>query len=152
VKLIVRSIFFCLSLLCIREAEAACNVATTNISFGTYDVFSNPPKDSTGTVSVTCDEAPPPIVTIRIGPSFNAGGFKPRQMRHTTRPDRLNYNLFIDSSMSVIWGDGTGGTSAVSNKVTKNKTWVSTLYGRIPAGQDVSAGTYSETVSVTITW
>jgi spore coat protein U-like protein len=26
------------------------------------------------------------------------------------------------------------------------------MYGRIPAGQDVSAGTYSETVSVTITW
>jgi len=152
VKLIFRSIYFLLFLLCAHGAEAACNVGATNINFGPYDVFSNLPKDSTGTVSVTCDEAPPPIVTIRIGPSFNSGGFKPRQMRHTTRPDRLNYNLFIDSSMSVIWGDGTGGTSTVSNKVTKNKTWVSTLYGRIPAGQDVSAGTYSETVAVTITW
>lgn len=151
-KLIVRSIFFCLFLFCIHKAEAACNVATTNISFGTYDVFSNSPRDSTGTISVDCDEAPPPVVVIRIGPSFGSGGFNPRQMRHTTRSDRLNYNLFIDSSRSVIWGDGTGGTSTVADKVTKNKTWVSTLYGRIPAGQDVSAGTYSETVSVTITW
>jgi spore coat protein U-like protein len=152
VKLAIRSIFFFLILLCVHEAEAACNVSATNINFGIYDVFSNSSKDSTGTVSVDCDEAPPPIVVIRIGPSFGSGGFKPRQMRHTTRPDRLNYNLFIDSSMSVIWGDGTQGTSTVSGKVHKNKPWVTTLYGRIPAGQDVSVGAYSETVSVTITW
>jgi spore coat protein U-like protein len=148
----IRLVFFFIILLSVHRAEAACNVATTNINFGPYDVFSNSPKDSTGTISVDCDEAPPPIVVIRIGPSFTSGGFKPRQMKHTSRPDKLNYNLFIDSAMSVVWGDGTGGTSTVANKVTKNKMWVSTLYGRIPAGQDVSVGTYSETVSVTITW
>lgn len=147
-----RSIFFILSLLFTHEAWAACNVAATNINFGTYDVFSHVPKDSTGSISVDCDEAPPPVVVIRIGPSFGSGGFKPRQMRHTTRPDRLSYNLFIDSSMSVIWGDGTQGTTIVSNKVHKNKPWITSYYGRIPAGQDVSAGTYSETLSVTITW
>jgi spore coat protein U domain-containing protein, fimbrial subunit CupE1/2/3/6 len=152
VNLAIRSVFFFLILLCVRESEAACNVATTNINFGIYDVFSNMPKDSTGSISVNCDEAPPPIVVIRIGPSAGSGGFNPRQMRHTTRPDRLNYNLFIDSSRSVIWGDGTGGGSTVADKVTKNKTWVATLYGQIPAGQDVSVGTYSDTVSVTITW
>jgi spore coat protein U-like protein len=148
----IRSILFFLIFLCFHEAEAACNVATTNINFGSYDVFSNSPKDSTGTISVDCDEAPPAVVVIRIGPSFNSGGFKPRQMRHITRSDRLTYNLFTDSSMSVIWGDGTQGTATVSDKVQKNKPWVSTFYGRIPARQDVSAGTYRETVSVTITW
>jgi spore coat protein U-like protein len=148
----IRAILFSLILLIVHRAEAACNVATTNINFGIYDVFSNMPKDSTGSISVECDEAPPPVVAIRIGPSSGSGGFNPRQMRHTTRPDRLNYNLFIDSSRSVVWGDGTGGGSTVANKVTKNKTWVSTLYGRIPAGQDVSVGTYADTVSVTITW
>lgn len=152
VNLAIRSIFLLFVLTCIHGAEAACNVATTNINFGTYDVFSNSPRDSTGTVSVDCDEAPPPIVVIKIGPSFHSGGFNPRQMRHTTRSDKLNYNLFTDSSMSVIWGDGTRGTATASNKVTKNKLWFTTIYGRIPAGQDVSAGTYSETISVTITW
>lgn len=151
-KLIFRSIFFLLFLLSAHGAEAACNVGATNINFGAYDVFSNLPKDSTGTISVDCDEAPPPIVVIRIGPSFTSGGFKPRQMRHTSRQDRLSYNLFIDSSMSVVWGDGTQGTMIVSNKVHKNKPWITPYYGRIPAGQDVSAGTYSETLSVTITW
>jgi spore coat protein U-like protein len=152
VNLAIRAVFFFLILICVHDSEAACNVATTNINFGIYDVFSNVPKDSTGSISVDCDEAPPPIVVIRIGPSSGSGGFNPRQMRHTTRPDRLNYNLFIDSSRSVIWGDGTGGGSTVADKVTKNKTWVATLYGRMPAGQDVSVGTYSDTVSVTITW
>jgi spore coat protein U-like protein len=148
----LRALFLLFFLFVISEAEAVCNVAATNISFGAYDVFSNTPKDSTGTISVDCDESPPPTVVIRVGPSFNSGGFRPRQMRHTTRPDRLNYNLFTDSSMSVVWGDGTQGTLTVSNKVHKNRPWVATLYGRIPARQDVSVGTYRETVSVTITW
>jgi spore coat protein U-like protein len=152
VNLALRILFLLFFLLFAHEAEAVCNVAATNINFGAYDVFSNTPKDATGTISVDCDEAPPPIVVIRVGPSFNSGGFRPRQMRHTTRPDRLNYNLFADSSMSVVWGDGTQGTSTVSNKVRKNRPWIATLYGRIPARQDVSMGTYRETVSVTITW
>lgn len=75
-------------------------------------------------------------------------------MKHATRPDLLDYNLFTSSSMSAIWGDGTAGTSTViKTKVNKNDhPIVTTVYGRIPAGQDASAGQYSDTLIVTITW
>lgn len=136
------------------EARAACNVAATSVSFGTYDVFSPTPRDSTGSVTVSCDEVPPPNVVIEVGPSAGSGGFNPRQMRHSSRPDRLGYNLFTDSSHSAVWGDGTAGTQTVSlQRVKRQKPpVVTTIYGRIPPGQNVSAGVYTDTVTLTITW
>ena len=134
------------------EAYAACSIATTNINFGTYDVFSITPKDSTGTITVTCGSPPPPHVTITIGSSPNSGGFIPRKLRSSSGTDFLNYNLFTDASMVSVWGDGTSGTSTVPKVVTPGRPVIATVYGRIPAKQNVSVGTYSETLTVTVIW
>lgn len=133
-------------------ARAACHVSATPVAFGSYDVFSSVPLDSTGTISVSCDEVPPADVTVAIGPS-SAGGFLPRRMRSASG-GTLDYNLFTSPSMSTVWGDGTAGTSTVLlRNVKRNKPpVVSTIYGRVPARQDVAAGSYSDTLTVTITW
>lgn len=143
-----------LPLLLAGEARAACNVAATGVSFGAYDVFAPAPLDSTGSVTVSCDEVPPPDVVIEIGPSAGSGGFNPRQMRHSSRPDRLGYNLFTDPSRSAVWGDGTAGTQTVFLKNVKRQKppVVTTIHGRIPPGQNVFAGVYTDTLTVTITW
>lgn len=134
------------------EAGAACTVSATGVGFGAYDVFVASPSDSTGTVTVTCDQAPPVDVVIGIGPSGTSGGFVPRQMRSASSPDRLNYNLFVNAGRSTVWGDGAPGTSTVFLKnVTKNRPAVTTIYGRVPPGQDVSVGSYSDSLTVTIT-
>lgn len=136
------------------EARGVCNVSVTGLSFGPYDSFSAVPLDTTGTVSVTCDEAPPPDVVIAIGPS-SQGGFSPRAMKHAARAERLEYNLFSDPSRSSVWGDGTAGTSTVSlflKNVTKNRPRISTIYGRVFPRQDVPAGSYRDSLVVTITW
>lgn len=133
-------------------AHAACRVATTGLNFGAYDVFTATPRDSTGMVTVACDRSPPPDVVVSIGPSPTSGGFNPRQMRHASRPDRMNYNLYTSPSMSTVWGNGTAGTSTVFLKnVHKNRPAVATIHGRIPARQNVSVGGYSDTLTVTIT-
>ena len=135
------------------EARAVCDVTATGVSYGAYDVFSPTPLDSTGSVTVSCDEVPPPHVVIAIGPSAGPGGFSPRQMRHASLPDRLGYNLFTDASRSAVWGDGTGGTQTVVRRVQRNKPpVVTTIYGRVPPGQNVSTGSYSDTLTATITW
>jgi spore coat protein U-like protein len=141
-----------LFLLLAGGAEAACSVSATGVNFGAYDVFVATPYDSTGTVTVTCDQAPPVDVTITIGPSGTSGGFIPRQMRSSSSPDRLNYNLFVNAGRSTVWGDGAAGTSTVFLKnVKKNRPTVTTIYGRIPPGQDVSVGSYFDSLTVTIT-
>lgn len=134
------------------RADAACRVSTTGLNFGAYDVFSAVPRDTTGTVTVECDTNPPTDVTIAIGASGGSGGFNPRQMRLTAGADRLNYNLFTTASMSTVWGDGSAGTSTVFlSKVNKNHPVTTTIFGRISPGQNVSVGSYSDTLTVTIT-
>jgi spore coat protein U-like protein len=61
----------------------------------------------------------------------------------------LFYNLFTDPSHLSIWGDGSPGTSLVSFSGTSGSR---TIYGRIPAGQNVSVGTYGDTITVTLTF
>ncbi len=134
-------------------AYGACSVLATNVDFGNYDVFSPAPTDSSGTIVVFC--FPPPWlpfynVRVEIGPSSVSGGFNPRRMRRSAGSDLLDYNLFTDPAMTRIWGDGTGGTYVVNRRVrTWRVRWIR-VYGRIPAGQDVPAGSYTDNVRVTI--
>ncbi len=130
--------------------EAACLVTAPALSFGFYDGLSGAPATTSGNAVITCNDAPPPTVTLELGPSAVSGGFFPRQMRHDGGSDRLSYNFFVDPGGAAVFGDGTGGTQTRSDKVLKNKPWTVTIYGRIPAGQDVSAGTYSDTLTITI--
>jgi spore coat protein U-like protein len=152
VKIPGKGLIVLLCLILGNAAHAACGVTTTGINFGAYDVFAAVPRDTAGTVTVACDRNPPTDVTISIGPSPTSGGFQPRQMRHASQSDRMSYNLFTTASMTTVWGDGSAGTSTVLlRKVNKNRPVTTTIYGRIPPGQNVSVGAYSDSVTVTIT-
>ena len=130
-----------------------CTVATTPVNFGTYDVFAGYVLVSTGTLTVSCSNPEKKPITVNISiNSGSAGKFNPRQMQGSNGTDRLNYFLFTDPSGAVIWGDGTGGSSIVSSTVTKASTSTSTIYGWIPAGQNVGVGTYTDVLTATVTW
>jgi spore coat protein U-like protein len=136
-----------------RAQAAQCDVTATSINFGSYDVFSSIPVDSTASINVTCKipsdspQAPLPVV-ISLSPG-NSGNFSPRSMQ-STGSDTLDYNLYANASMSTIWGDGGGSSSVQTALVAKDMPWNATLFGRIPARQNVSAGSYSDTITVTI--
>jgi spore coat protein U-like protein len=131
---------------------ALCNVSTTPVTLGSYNVFSASPLDANGHIIVECDERPQARVTISIGPSQNSGGFDPRMMKLDTGNDLINYNLYTDRNRNKIYGDGTGNTHVTNKNVKAGIPWDSEVFGRIPPLQDVRAGSYSETVTVTITW
>ena len=133
-------------------AQAVCTVSTTPVTFGSFDVFSPSPLDAEGSLTVSCNQAPHPTVAVSIETSPNSGSFDPRMMKLTAGSDMLEYNFFSDTSRTQIWGDGSGSTFMQSNTVKKNKPWTLAVYGRIPPLQDVSAGSYNETVTVTINW
>ena len=64
----------------------------------------------------------------------------------------LNYNLYTDSTYTSIWGDGTTGTT-VSGVGSNGSTGITkTIYGSIPEGQDVPAGAYTDSITITITF
>ena len=135
-------------LITVSAAQAACTITTTAVSFGSYNVFSVSADDGTGQITYRCTSPRPPVVTIQLDKGASPS-FSPRQMRKGA--ETLNYNLYLDSTRSTIWGDGTGGTQVYSRASPPlNQNINLSVFGRIPAGQDVSAGTYSATVTATI--
>jgi spore coat protein U-like protein len=136
-------------------AMSQCSISATSIAFGTYDVFSNIPVDSSGTISISCIKD---VVkaSLTIGPSSASGTINPRKMKRSPGTDLLEYNIFVDVTRTVIFGDGAGGTTVVNLKRPSGKPqpWSQNIdiYGRIPPGQDVSAGSYADSVTATINW
>jgi spore coat protein U-like protein len=138
-----------------RTAVGSCTVSATPVGFGSYDVFMSVPSDSAGTLTVDCMSN---VVRARItaGPSQASGTFIPRQMKREGGTDLLNYNVFTDAARSAIFGDGTGGTSAITIRRPTGKPapWMQfiNIYGRIFPGQDVWVGSYSDSFTITIEW
>jgi spore coat protein U-like protein len=137
-------------LLCAACADAApsCSISATGVSFSTYDVFSAVANDSTGSVTFNCTGSAHNIV-ITLSKGSNST-FNPRTMTGPAS-ETLNYNLYSDAARTAIWGDGTVGTTTYANANPPNGApVVVTIYGRIPAGQDVRTGSYSDTVTAII--
>jgi spore coat protein U-like protein len=152
-SLVKSALLFC-TLFFVAESHAFnCRISTTPVNFGSYDVFSGYVQDSTGTISVSCNNPEKKPIAIRV--TLSAGGsgiFNPRHMRAASGNDRLNYYLFTDPSRTVIWGDGTGGSSYVSGMITKTSSFTSLVFGRILPGQNVSVGNYSDVLTATVIW
>ena len=138
------------ALLGLAAPASACVVSPPALAFGLYDGLSTTPATTSGVATVVCDTNPPPIVTLTLGPSAVSGGFFPRRMRHDGGTDTLDYNFYTDTGGTSVFGDGTGGTVTLSQRVQKNKPWSVTIYGRIVPLQDVSAGSYSDALTLTI--
>ena len=125
------------------HTHAACNLNVQGVIFGSYDVFNMQSVESTGNVAVTCDVSTPYSIALTPG----SGNFASRTL--TSGANTLAYNLYADPARTSVWGDGTAGTVTVSGSaVSANHT----VYGRIPARQNVFAGSYSDLITVTLSF
>jgi spore coat protein U-like protein len=133
-------------------AWAACTVSSTGVAFGAYNPQSGTADDSTGTINVDCHPSDH-SVDIEIGAGLY-GTIATRRM--SSGAATLNYNLYTTTTRNIIWGDGTQGS--VTQTLTGGsvsggtRTFSAVVYGRIPALQNVPAGTYNDTLIVTITF
>lgn len=126
-----------------------CTVNVSEISFSEYNPLSAFPVDYSGTIEIYCKKTS--NVTVSIGPSPNSG-FNPRKMTNAESGETLNYNLYTNANRTLIWGDGSQGTSTMRVNVKKNSTEYLTVYGRVFAGQDVGIGTYTDNLIVSISY
>jgi spore coat protein U-like protein len=134
----------------------SCNVSASGVSFGTYPPFSPSPTDNTGTVTVTCFGLLGGPYNIYLNKGLYSASFSPRQMQRTSGGNRLNYDLYLNSNHSTVWGDGSGSTGYQSFNcilLCLNSPRTYTVYGRIPASQTtVVPGNYSDTITVTVSF
>ncbi len=123
----------------------ACSLNVTGVSFGSYDVFSNAALDSTGNIDVNCPSG------VGYSIALSEGGGRQAQRVMSSGGHRLNYNLYTEANRGVVWGDATSGTARVSGTgigMSVNHA----VYGRIPARQNVHAGSYSDIIIVALTF
>lgn len=129
--------------------NASCNVAATTLNFGTYDPTSGTALTGSSTVNVFCTSGTPYTAALSVG--TGGGSFTTRTV--ASGGNTLNYNLYRDSARSQVWGDGTGSTFTVSGTgsgvLTANPL---TVYGQMPTAQDEPPGTYTSTITVTVTF
>ena len=126
---------------------ASCTISATSVNFGSYNVFDGPALDSTGTITYRCNGAANNI-SISLSKGLSST-YSPRLMSKGV--EALSYNLYTNAGHTNIWGDGTSGTTVYVRANPPNNSDVNlTIYGRVPSGQDVSAGTFIDTVSATI--
>ncbi|MEA3044442.1 MAG: hypothetical protein QOJ53_733 [Sphingomonadales bacterium] len=130
----------------------ACTISAPGVAFGAYDPRAAGADDSSGTIGLACPTA---STTVIIALSTGSSGtYTTRTLKNGAT--NLNYNLYRDSTRTQIWGNGTAGT--VTQTLSPGtlgggtRNYTTTVYGRIPALQNVRAGAYGDTITVTVTF
>jgi spore coat protein U-like protein len=146
---------------CAQAAGAAtvCRfVSGGTVVFGPYDALSATPTDTVASFRVRCDrDGGPANVSITLALSAGAHGASVanRALRQVGGSgDLLSYGLYRDTGRTAVWGfspgvDAMQQTLSIPNKSSAFATF--TIYGRLPALQNVSAGSYTDSVQVTLT-
>lgn len=128
-------------------AEHSCTFETvTAVSFGAYSVFDTLPNNNgVGSLVIRCVQGGGPsfAVTLSTGQS---NSYASRVMKSGV--NQLNYNLYTSSARTTVWGDGTGGSSALAINATATTSL--SVFGQIPAGQDATVGTYTDSIIATV--
>lgn len=129
--------------------NAACNVSATTLNFGAYNPASATALTGSSTISVYCTGGSPYTASLNVG--SGGGTFATRTL--LSGSDTLNFNLYRDAAYSQVWGDGSGSTYTVTGTgvglLTANSIPV---YGQIPVSQDKPVGTYTSTITVTVSY
>jgi spore coat protein U-like protein len=121
-----------------------CTVSATNLPFGNY---TGAVKTATTRVSVTCTSGTAYTVGLSAGLATGAT-VTTRQMQNGST--LLNYGLFTDSGHTTNWGN-TSATNWVSGTGSGSAQAI-TVYGQIPAAQYVKPGSYTDTITVSVTY
>ncbi len=127
----------------------SCSISSAALAFGNYDALSGTALDAEGSVTVTCSNGSSGWIGLDQGLNAATGSTDAvplRQMASGT--ERLRYDLYSDSSRSVVWGNTSG--SGVAHTATDTNPVTVDIFGRVPISQGSLVGSYSDTVTATI--
>lgn len=147
--------------------NSSCAVSVTNMDFSTINPLIN--NTVTGTLTLLCNGG---FTNIQLS-SGNSNDFNMREMNGQTNGDKLKYNIYTDTEYTKIIGDGTSGTSRPLSGLYAGRTFINGVargrdiytdtgiasrgialyfFGKVDAGQYVKPDTYTDNITVTITY
>jgi spore coat protein U-like protein len=122
--------------------SANCTVSASPLTWTAFDTVTGSGADTTTKLSIACTKGT--AANVAMGPGLaTANGT--RNMKKGS--DSLAYDIYTASDYGTVWSD----TSKVSLVAAPSKVAREVdVYGRIVASNDVPAGVYTDTVSVTV--
>ncbi|MFN4142415.1 spore coat U domain-containing protein [Aestuariivirga sp.] len=126
-------------------------VGSGGLAFGTIDVNdgSNVADDASVDLTLTCSTADAASASIAVGGCSHLTGSQ-RRMANSGATAFVNYDLYSDNGRSTPIA--VGGTLNPTLGDTHSAGAVVTIYGRVPSGQALSEGEYTDTVTITTTY
>lgn len=122
--------------------SCAVSVGATDLDFGSVSSLQTS-RDSTSTISLTC----PPNTSWTLGLSAGVNSLGSQRRMLGSEGGYVTYDLYRDANRTMVWDNSsnvvTGSGSSLSNV---------TVFGRVPAQPNAAPGTYSDTVTVTLTY
>jgi spore coat protein U-like protein len=127
-------------------AQCLINSAST-LSFGGSQGVLSGNVDQTSTIVVQCTDT----TTYDIGLDEGTGtGASVATRKLTGSGGTINYRLYSNAGRTTVWGK-TVSTDTVSGTGT-GAAQTYTVYGRIPAQTTPAPATYSDTITITVTY
>lgn len=129
------------------EVLENCSVISSAMSFGPITDVGATNVDSTATITLSCTLNAG--YEIQLNDGLNALNGQ-RRLVNATSKEAVNYDIYRNVSRDLRWGSQLG-TDTVSGTASPAGVATVTAYGRIPAGvAKVSAGAYTDTITVTV--
>jgi spore coat protein U-like protein len=153
----ILNLFDCTNILSIGPLTAAasfnvlasvasnCTVSAQNLNFGTRGVL-NTNTDLNGQVSVTCTSG----TAYTIGLNGGNANATPGARKLSKAAETITYALYQNSGRTQLWGDTINTDTQAGSGSGAAQTYP--VYGRVPAQSTPTAGTYTDTVIVTLTY
>lgn len=125
--------------------QAACLISGNSLGFGTY---SGSAVSATTTLSVQCTNG----TTYNVGLNAGTATGATVTSRAMTGPGgaTLGYVMYQDSGHTANWGQ-TAGTDTEAGTGNGSAQTI-TVYGVVSASQFVTTGSYSDTITATVTY
>jgi spore coat protein U-like protein len=121
-----------------------CSLSGGTLAFGTYTAGQTNDLDVQGSINyVNC---PAGTLVFELDNGANANG---NQRRMKSGNNFLNYEIYKGATRNSRWGSG---ADAVTIQHLQPGNGSVAVYGRIPARQTVPPGSYSDTVTITLTF
>lgn len=126
---------------------ANCQITVSDLAFGAYDplvTHANQQLDGAADVQVLCTRSAGASIELEAGQSGS------RTLSSTnTGSERVIYQIYRDSNRTRAWsGDASNNIRLVSRSAREPQQF--TVYARIPAGQQVLSGRYTDVVRATV--
>lgn len=131
--------------------QSTCAANANPLAFATYTAGGGP---VTGSATITVKCSAEQAFKVALSPGTTPGGSISQRLLNNGSQS-LQYNLYTNSELSSIWGDGTTGVTLSGMTSSEGPATSLTVFAEVPdsvTNRLATPGIYSDVVTITITY